>query len=172
MHLLATAAPAMALCGWLLHIISVKPRTRFTVVHTSFCFGQELTMETYPATLGDTGIEFVWDVVQGRRSYYASAVVCYDAVSDIPSLSSVQVVNMSRERIPLEVSDLVKRYLGGESENALAKSLGVSRNVIERRLRETNIKRRGGSASMFLRMSQTSPEERSRLAFAAHEAVR
>jgi len=74
--------------------------------------------------------------------------------------------------VPPDANDLVKRYLAGESEQALAESFGVSRAVIRRVLLEAGIRPRNRSAGMHTRMAQTSPEERRRLASAAHDAVR
>jgi hypothetical protein len=52
---------------------------------------------------------------------------------------------MARVRKDIDTDDLVARYLGGISENALARSLGVSRSVIQRRLSEAGVERRGQS---------------------------
>ena len=57
----------------------------------------------------------------------APAVMGYNPIADVPSLNGVEVIDMRRYNIPLDVDDLVRRYTGGESEKALAKSLGVTR---------------------------------------------
>lgn len=79
---------------------------------------------------------------------------------------------MRRYNIPLDVDDLVQRYARGESEKALAETFGVSRDVIRRRLVKAGVEPRNRSDAMFVRMAHASPEERSRLADAAHAAVR
>jgi very-short-patch-repair endonuclease len=70
------------------------------------------------------------------------------------------------------MDDLVRRYTGGESEQALAKSFGVDRGTIRARLLKAGVQRRGSSESAYLRMAHLSPEERARNADAAHDAVR
>ena len=72
----------------------------------------------------------------------------------------------------LDVDDLVRRYLAGTSEQTLAAELGVSRTPVRRILLEAGVEPRGRSDAMLLRMAQTSPDERQRLAAAAHDAVR
>lgn len=72
----------------------------------------------------------------------------------------------------LDTQRVVRRYLSGESEKAVAGSLGVSRQVIRRVLLESGITPRNRSDAMFTRMANTSPDERSRLSAAAHDAVR
>lgn len=79
---------------------------------------------------------------------------------------------MRRYNVPIDVDDLVKRYSRGESEKALAKVFGVSRTIIRNRLVKAGVQPRGRSEAMFIRMANTSPEERARLATAAHDAVR
>jgi very-short-patch-repair endonuclease len=96
----------------------------------------------------------------------------YNAIADVPSLNCLEVVDMGRYNIPLDVNDLVKRYVAGESEKSLAESVGVSRNVIRRRLEASGTAIRDRSAAMHTRMSRLDPEERAQLAAAAHDAVR
>lgn len=72
----------------------------------------------------------------------------------------------------LDDGEIVRLYNSGMSVKALAAKFGVSRNVIDRRLKRANIIPRGRSESMFVRMSQTSPEERMRLTAFAHDAKR
>lgn len=79
---------------------------------------------------------------------------------------------MARKRVHIDVDDLVRRYLSGESEKALAEAFGVSRGPIRDRLQKAGVEMRGRSEAMFTRMSRTEPEERSRLASAAHAARR
>lgn len=74
-----------------------------------------------------------------------------------------------RKPVPDEA---VARYLAGESEKAVAASLGVSRQVIRRVLLERGIDPRNRSQGMFTRMARTEASERRRLTAAAHDAVR
>jgi len=66
----------------------------------------------------------------------------------------------------------IRLYRDGLSEKAVAERFSVDRNVIRRLSLRANVKPRGRSESMCLRMSQTSADERRRLASAAHSAVR
>lgn len=75
-------------------------------------------------------------------------------------------------QVAVDSAAIVSRYLAGESEKALADALGTNRTVIRNRLLDADIQPRGRSESMYLRMSQASPEERARLASAAHDSVR
>lgn len=76
------------------------------------------------------------------------------------------------KRLALDTNDLVRRYLAGESENAIAKNLGVGRRAIRLRLLENGIEPRGsGEANLLLAKSRT-PEERHRLASFAFNARR
>jgi hypothetical protein len=74
--------------------------------------------------------------------------------------------------LPLPDDEIIRRYVEGESEKMLAERFGVSRAVIRRRLLKRGIDPRGRSESMRVRMANTPPEERRRLAAAAHDAVR
>lgn len=102
----------------------------------------------------------------------------YDSVvSPKPARRSLEVVDPPLERkannrLDLDVPKLVRAYLRGQSEKAIAEALGVSRQVIAVRLREAGVPRRDRSAAMFNRMANTSAKERARLASAAHDAVR
>lgn len=58
------------------------------------------------------------------------------------------------------------------SVNVIAKRLGVDRGVITRRLKELNITPRNRSEAMFLRMQQTTPQERQLLTRKANIAIR
>lgn len=63
-------------------------------------------------------------------------------------------------------------YRNGISEKALAERHGVSRSVVTRWLRDAGVERRDRSAAMYQRMADATPEERKRLAAAAHEGRR
>lgn len=79
---------------------------------------------------------------------------------------------MTGKRLDLDIDDLVKRYLAGESEKAIAQHLGVSRTAIRPRLIERGIEIRDRSAAMRQRMSLLTPQQRSLLTTAAHQARR
>ncbi len=70
------------------------------------------------------------------------------------------------------MNDLFKRYLAGESAQALAKVFKIDRATIRKRLIRAGITPRGRSQAMYARMARTSPAERQRLTASAHDAVR
>lgn len=69
-------------------------------------------------------------------------------------------------------NDIINQYIAGKSVKKIASDFGFSRQVVYRVLRENSIHIRDRSESMYVRMAQTSPEERKRLAEAAHIAKR
>lgn len=71
-----------------------------------------------------------------------------------------------------DTDDLINKYLAGNSIKKLAADNGFSRQVIYRIFRENNVPLRNRSEAMYVRMAQTSPEERQRLSEAAHKAKR
>jgi very-short-patch-repair endonuclease len=76
-------------------------------------------------------------------------------------------------RIILPNADsIISEYASGVSEKSLAKSNSVSRDVIHRILVANGTPIRTMSAAMYARMARTSPEERSRVAAASHDAIR
>ena len=79
---------------------------------------------------------------------------------------------MAIRRTDFNADDLVQKYLSGESIKQLASDYGFSRKVVYRVLRESDIKIRDRSASMFVRMARMTPEERKINAMAANEAKR
>jgi len=91
-------------------------------------------------------------------------------VSDVLKASGVAVRDVGLTPLPAE--DVVARYVAGESEKALAAAYGVQRGTIRRYLLNAAVQPRGRSESMFVRMANTSPDERKRNALAAHNAVR
>lgn len=76
------------------------------------------------------------------------------------------------KRINLNINNLIQEYNSGKSVKALAEEFGVSRTVINHRLQENGITPRDRSSAMYLRMSQTSAEDRKKLTSAAHSAIR
>lgn len=81
----------------------------------------------------------------------APARVAHQSVKGRPNLKG---------RVTVDDVDIVARYSAGESEKAIAESLGVSRQVVRRRLLDAGVTPRDGSASMRIRMASMSPEER------------
>jgi hypothetical protein len=77
-----------------------------------------------------------------------------------------------RERVSIDSDAVVKRYLAGESEKALAAAFGVDRNAIRTRLRKAGVEPRNRSEAAYLRMAHATADERARLASAAHDAAR
>lgn len=75
-------------------------------------------------------------------------------------------------RDDLPDDEIVSRYSSGESVLSLAASLGVERIVIDRILRARCVPLRNRSAANYIRMARLTAEERSKLAEAAHAAVR
>lgn len=73
-------------------------------------------------------------------------------------------------RVEIDLDKLVSLYNSGKSVKQLAEMFETDRNTIGRRLKSVGITPRGRSESMFLRMSQTSPEERMKLVAKAHIA--
>lgn len=79
---------------------------------------------------------------------------------------------MSGVRHTLDVDDLVRRYLAGESEQTIATDLGVGRPTIRRRLLAAGVQPRNRSEALAVRMANTPADERKRLASAANTARR
>ncbi len=67
---------------------------------------------------------------------------------------------------------IVDLYQSGVSEKAVAERLGIERVVVRCRLLKAGVTPRNRSDAMYLRMSQTSPDERRHLTAAAHAAAR
>lgn len=72
----------------------------------------------------------------------------------------------------LDETDIINLYLNGSSIKKLSLDFKVSRQVIYRILREAKISIRGRSESMFIRMGQTSFDERVKLVKKANEVKR
>ncbi len=78
----------------------------------------------------------------------------------------------ARKKLNLPDAEIVRRYLDGESELALALAYNVNRWTITRRLREAGAERRDGSEANRLRMTKLTPKQRVELATPAHTARR
>lgn len=72
----------------------------------------------------------------------------------------------------IDLDDLVRRYTSGQSENSIARSLGVGRGPIRARLIHCGVAIRGQKEANRLMMSKRSPLENRWNSSAAHEAVR
>jgi very-short-patch-repair endonuclease/uncharacterized protein (DUF433 family) len=96
---------------------------------------------------------------------------CIQTISKILDNAGIEIRGRNRGRV-VPVSDVIDLFNSGESVKSLAGRFNVSRTVIVRVLKENGITPRNGSESMYIRMSRTPPEERSRLSAAAHAAVR
>lgn len=80
---------------------------------------------------------------------------------------------MSRVRKPIDVDDLVRQYLSGESVNQLAVQFGVGRPTIIRRLQSRDIQPRGSSEAERLKWQRIiDPQARKAQVSGAHEARR
>lgn len=111
-----------------------------------------------------------------------------DAVGDVPSSSSLKVVDVSSESpardrnyavgerhgrwVPLPDDVLVSEYAAGASVNALAAKYGAARSTIERRLTRRGIILRGLTDANRMSMAVRSPGENARNTAAAHAASR
>lgn len=71
----------------------------------------------------------------------------------------------------LNTNDIVNLYNAGESVNALSKRFGVSRTVINRRLKESGVVIRGRAEANKLTATKRTPEEKRRYVQAAHDAI-
>jgi hypothetical protein len=74
--------------------------------------------------------------------------------------------------VTIDIEDIAHRHIAGESVNALAKSFGVSRPAIVRRLSAAGVPVRGSSDANRLRMQGLSPDQRRRLTSSANAAAR
>jgi hypothetical protein len=79
---------------------------------------------------------------------------------------------MARKIEFANLGDLVGRYQSGESEKAIAESIGIGRPTLRRFLVRQGVQPRGRSESMFARMSRTPPDERRALVRAANRAAK
>lgn len=79
---------------------------------------------------------------------------------------------MARKIMTLDLNELLLLYRSGISEQLLASSYGVSRNVIRRRLLELGVKPRAGKEATRLRWEQMTLSQRQRQTAAANRASR
>ena len=73
-------------------------------------------------------------------------------------------------KVDVDMKKLVELYKSGKSVKQLSEIFRINRNVINLRLSGVGITPRNRSQSMYLRMKQTSKEERKRLTTKAHIA--
>lgn len=79
---------------------------------------------------------------------------------------------MTRKIIIPNLDDLLRRYIAGESENALANEAGVNRWTFRRRLIETGIQPRNQSESERAKWTRMSESQRTHQVKSAHSASR
>jgi hypothetical protein len=96
----------------------------------------------------------------------------HDVIAQIPSIGGLEVEHVAPKWEPPNRDDLIARYRQGTSELRLAQEHGVSRRAVRRILLENGIVPRGGAESQLARFATSTPEYRSRITSAAHEAVR
>lgn len=65
--------------------------------------------------------------------------MCYNAVGNIDTIFRLEIIDMPRIRVALNVDYAVRRYLAGETATGIAKDLHVSLAIILARLRERGI---------------------------------
>ena len=75
-------------------------------------------------------------------------------------------------RLKFPTDEIVQLYLSGQSEKAVAKYFRTNQGVIQRRLRDAGVKRRGLSEAALLTWSQMSPEARFHKLEVTHKANR
>lgn len=85
-------------------------------------------------------------------------------------LGSIKLSAARRTRLPDD--EIAARYQAGESENSIAKSLGISRGAIRTRLIDAEVPIRGTAEANRLMMAARTPEENRLNTAAAHQAVR
>src|SRR5579885_1624595 len=78
----------------------------------------------------------------------------------------------ARTQDTLPIDEIAARYMAGESENAIAQSFGVARNVIRLRLQRSGVAIRDQTTANRLLIEQRTADERSQYAQAAHDARR
>ena len=79
---------------------------------------------------------------------------------------------MTRKILVPNLDDLLRRYVAGESENALAKESGINRFTFRTRLVEAGIIPRSQSEAELIKWSRMSARKRATQVAAAHEAAR
>ena len=77
-----------------------------------------------------------------------------------------------RRRLPLDDEEIVRLYESGMTKHDIAVRMGTWDMVISRRLSENGHPTESRSDAMRTRLSRMTPDERSALAVAAHDAVR
>lgn len=104
-----------------------------------------------------------------------------ETIQQIQAATGVSSTRLHRERVArgipprrreLPADQVVRQYVSGASEYALARQYGVSRGPIARILAESGITRRGMSDAGLIRNARLSPDERKRQVAAANRAAR
>lgn len=76
---------------------------------------------------------------------------------------------LRKERLDNLAKDMITMYQSGESENAVAKHFGISRNVVRRYLNKFGVKPRTQSEAETLKWSKMTQEQRDAQVKSAHE---
>jgi len=84
----------------------------------------------------------------------------------------MEIIDITMKRKSLNTDDLVRLYQSGLLYVDIAKKFGVSWMAIRRRILGAGIKSKSYAEVQRIKASRMTPEERSRCAAAAHEAVR
>lgn len=79
---------------------------------------------------------------------------------------------MSRKIFIPNLDDFLKRYISGESENKLAKEIGITRGVFRSRLLKSGITPRNQSQSETCKWKHLTIEQRASQVSAAHDSTR
>lgn len=87
-------------------------------------------------------------------------------------LRSVAEANRLAKGVVVDIEDIARRHIAGESVQALARSVGVSRPTIIRRLSAAGVQVRGRSDANRLRMQGLSADQRRQLTSSANAAIR
>jgi hypothetical protein len=116
---------------------------------------------------------FSADDIGGELGVCFSTILKILKTNGIPRRSTAESLRLrgTRERARL-LPEVKRRFDAGESVKAIAEALDMTRGSLALHLNDLGIRKRNRSEAMYLRMAQTSPEERSRLSEKAHQAVR
>jgi very-short-patch-repair endonuclease len=108
------------------------------------------------------------------RGEVAAAIMDKNPVGDVAATLSSEIVDRHRmtARIVIDLDDLRRRYEAGASVKQLAEHFGCSRRPIAQRLEDMGITPRDRSEAMYLRMANTSFEDRQKLVKNANSVAR
>jgi len=113
-----------------------------------------------------------WHTTEQRLSNALKAQGLFRGSAERRAIKGRKISINSGNKIALPSSDIVGRYIAGQSELELASSFGVSRSVIARILRESNILRHSSSEANTFRFQRMTSEQRKEIIKNAHNAIR